>query len=112
VTGRIRSPKASSLKGNHGLLRLGEGEKVVALFRDHHNIPLIHVEAQALFLEALTGVTDPEVKRKTIGALFIGVFEAEAKKLAADGGPGDFVAFKYLVARCLKKSARSTPLRI
>jgi GMP synthase (glutamine-hydrolysing) len=73
---------------DHGLLRLGEGEKVVALFRDSYNIPLVHVEAQALFLEALGGVTDPEVKRKTIGKLFIDVFEAEAKKLAADGSCG------------------------
>jgi GMP synthase (glutamine-hydrolysing) len=72
---------------DHGLLRLGEGEKVVALFRDHYNIPLVHVEAQKLFLEALQGVTDPEAKRKTVGRLFIDVFEAEAKKLAA-GGPG------------------------
>jgi GMP synthase (glutamine-hydrolysing) len=66
---------------DHGLLRLGEGDKVVALFRDSYNIPLVHVEAQKLFLEALQGVTDPEVKRKTIGRLFIDVFEAEAKKL-------------------------------
>jgi GMP synthase (glutamine-hydrolysing) len=73
---------------DHGLLRLGEGEKVVALFRDHYNIPLVHVEAQPLFLEALGGVTDPEVKRKTIGKLFIDVFEAEAKKLATEGPGG------------------------
>ncbi|MBO0750554.1 MAG: glutamine-hydrolyzing GMP synthase, partial [Bradyrhizobiaceae bacterium] len=71
---------------DHGLLRLGEGEKVVALFRDSYNIPLVHVQAQPLFLEALSGVTDPEVKRKTIGRLFIDVFEAEAKKLTATGG--------------------------
>src|SRR6188768_20843 len=66
---------------DHGLLRLAEGEKVVALFRDSYNIPLVHVEAEALFLDALAGVTDPEVKRKTIGKLFIETFEAEAKKL-------------------------------
>jgi GMP synthase (glutamine-hydrolysing) len=81
---------------DHGLLRLGEGEKVVALFRDSYNIPLVHVEARALFLEALGGVTDPEVKRKTIGKLFIDVFEAEAKKLAVDGpcgaAPAQFLA--------------------
>src|SRR5947209_1932371 len=73
---------------DHGLLRLAEAEKVVALFRDSYNIPLVHVEAQALFLEALAGVTDPEEKRKTIGRLFIDVFEAEAKKL----GGADFLA--------------------
>jgi GMP synthase (glutamine-hydrolysing) len=73
---------------DHGLLRLGEAEKVVALFRDSYNIPLVHVEAEALFLGALAGVTDPEVKRKTIGKLFIDVFEAEAKKL----GGAEFLA--------------------
>ena len=71
---------------DHGLLRLAEGQKVVALFRDSYNIPLVHVEAQALFLDALAGVTDPEAKRKIIGALFVEVFEAEAKKLAGASG--------------------------
>jgi GMP synthase (glutamine-hydrolysing) len=66
---------------DHGLLRLGEAQKVVALFRDSYNIPLVHVEAEDMFLTALDGVTDPEVKRKTIGKLFIDVFEAEAKKI-------------------------------
>ena len=50
------------------------------LFRDHYNIPLVHADASELFLKALDGVTHPETKRKTIGALFIDVFEAEAKK--------------------------------
>jgi len=78
---------------DHGLLRLGEGRKVVTLFRDSYNIPLVHVEAQPLFLAALKGVTDPEAKRKTIGQLFIDVFEAEAKKIAADGqAPAQFLA--------------------
>jgi GMP synthase (glutamine-hydrolysing) len=66
---------------DHGLLRLGEAEKVIALFRDSYNIPLVHVEAGRMFLEALAGVSDPERKRKIIGKLFIEVFEAEAKKL-------------------------------
>jgi GMP synthase (glutamine-hydrolysing) len=66
---------------DHGLLRLGEAERVVALFRDHYNIPLIHVEAGDVFLKELTGVTDPEQKRKIIGKLFIDVFDAEAKKI-------------------------------
>ena len=73
---------------DHGLLRLGEGERVVALFRDHYNIALVHVAAQETFLKALAGVEDPEEKRKTIGKLFIDVFEAEAKKL----GGADFLA--------------------
>jgi GMP synthase (glutamine-hydrolysing) len=73
---------------DHGLMRLGEGEQVVTLFRDHYNIPLVHVQAEKMFLDALHGVSDPEVKRKTIGKLFIDVFEAEAKKI----GGADFLA--------------------
>jgi GMP synthase (glutamine-hydrolysing) len=70
---------------DHGLLRLGEAEEVVSLFRGHYNIPLVHVEAGGLFLGALTGISDPEEKRKIIGRLFIATFEREAKKIAADG---------------------------
>ena len=70
---------------DHGLLRLGEAEEVVGLFRGHYNIPLVHVEAAGLFLGALTGIRDPEEKRKIIGRLFIATFEREAKKIAADG---------------------------
>lgn len=78
---------------DHGLLRQGEAEEVVRLFRDHYNIPLHHVEAEGLFLGALEGVDDPETKRKTIGRLFIETFEAEAKKIAQDGrGAPQFLA--------------------
>jgi GMP synthase (glutamine-hydrolysing) len=70
---------------DHGLMRAGEGDEVVRLFRDHHNIPLIHVEAAPMFLGALEGVADPETKRKTIGKLFIDVFEEEARRIASDG---------------------------
>jgi GMP synthase (glutamine-hydrolysing) len=73
---------------DHGLLRLGEAEKVVELFRGHYNIPLVHVEAEELFLRELEGVRDPEQKRKIIGKLFIDVFDAEAQKL----GGADFLA--------------------
>jgi GMP synthase (glutamine-hydrolysing) len=73
---------------DHGLLRLGEAQKVIALFRDSYNIPLVHVRAERLFLDALAGVEDPEQKRKTIGKLFIDVFEAEAKKV----GGAEFLA--------------------
>jgi GMP synthase (glutamine-hydrolysing) len=73
---------------DHGLLRLAEAEKVVALFRGHYNIPLVHVNAADAFLGALAGVEDPEAKRKTIGKLFIEVFEAEAKKI----GGAEFLA--------------------
>ena len=66
---------------DHGLMRKGESEQVVSLFRGHYNIPLVHVDASKLFLDALAGVSDPEVKRKTIGKLFIDVFEEEARKI-------------------------------
>src|ERR1051326_2076508 len=64
-----------------GLLRMGEAEEVVRLFRGHYNIPLIHRDASQLFLEKLAGVTDPEEKRKAIGATFIDVFDAEAHQI-------------------------------
>ncbi|MEM8578739.1 MAG: glutamine-hydrolyzing GMP synthase [Pseudomonadota bacterium] len=63
---------------DHGLLRKDEGEEVVRMFRDHYNMPLIHAEEQDLFLGALEGVSDPEEKRKTIGKLFIDVFQKHA----------------------------------
>src|SRR5262247_1077380 len=66
---------------DHGLLRLNEAETVVDLFRHHYNIPLVHVDASKQFLGELAGVTDPEKKRKTIGRLFIDVFEKEAKTI-------------------------------
>ena len=71
-----------------GLLRAGEAEQVVSLFRDHYNIPLVHRDASELFLGKLKGVTDPEQKRKIIGATFIDVFDEEAKKV----GGADFLA--------------------
>ncbi|MDR3419822.1 MAG: glutamine-hydrolyzing GMP synthase [Xanthobacteraceae bacterium] len=78
---------------DHGLLRLAEAERVVALFRGHYNIPLVHVAAEDLFLKALDGVDDPEEKRKIIGKLFIDVFELEAKKIASDRrGSPEFLA--------------------
>ncbi|MBC8337280.1 MAG: glutamine-hydrolyzing GMP synthase [Alphaproteobacteria bacterium] len=64
-----------------GLMRQGEGEEVVTLFRDHYNIPLVHCDAADLFLGKLDGVADPETKRKIIGATFIDVFEEEAGKI-------------------------------
>jgi GMP synthase (glutamine-hydrolysing) len=73
---------------DHGLMRLGEAEQVVSLFRGHYNIPLVHVDASELFLSGLAGVSDPEAKRKFIGKTFIDVFEEEAKKV----GGADFLA--------------------
>ncbi len=81
---------------DHGMMRLGEADEVVGLFRDHYNIPLVHVDASEQFLKALEGVSDPETKRKTIGKHFIDVFEAEAKKIGRAGGaqdqPAEFLA--------------------
>jgi GMP synthase (glutamine-hydrolysing) len=70
---------------DHGLMRQGEADEVVRLFRESYNIPLIHVDASAMFLTELAGVTDPEQKRKTIGRLFIDVFEEEASKAGGAG---------------------------
>ncbi|MBN2025926.1 MAG: glutamine-hydrolyzing GMP synthase [Actinobacteria bacterium] len=66
---------------DHGLLRKGEGEQVEDTFRRHFHMNLIHVQAQERFLARLEGVTDPEVKRKTIGEEFIRVFEEVARDL-------------------------------
>src|SRR5882757_2618631 len=64
-----------------GMMREGESEEVVSLFRGHYNIPLIHSDSSALFLSRLEGIDDPEQKRKIIGATFIDVFQDEAKKV-------------------------------
>ena len=66
---------------DHGLLRLYEADQVLRMFRDTYNIPLIHADESDLFLGALEGMSDPEVKRKTIGRLFIEVFEKHAKSI-------------------------------
>ncbi|MES2294423.1 MAG: glutamine-hydrolyzing GMP synthase [Pseudomonadota bacterium] len=71
-----------------GLMRAGEADEVVNLFRDHYNIPLIHAEAADLFLGRLAGVSDPEQKRKIIGAAFIDVFDKESHKV----GGAEFLA--------------------
>ncbi|MBE1202761.1 glutamine-hydrolyzing GMP synthase [Aminobacter carboxidus] len=73
---------------DHGLMRKNEAADVVAMFREHYNLPLILVDAADRFIGALEGEADPETKRKTIGRLFIEVFEEEAKKL----GGADFLA--------------------
>jgi GMP synthase (glutamine-hydrolysing) len=66
---------------DHGLMRKNEGAQVIAAFRDHFHVPLVAVDASERFLARLKGVTDPEEKRKRIGAEFIRVFEQEAAKL-------------------------------
>ena len=67
---------------NHGLLRKGEPEQVVEVFRNQMNANLIYVDATDRFLDKLAGVADPEQKRKIIGAEFIRVFEEEARKIS------------------------------
>jgi GMP synthase (glutamine-hydrolysing) len=66
---------------NNGLLRKGEAQEVLHLFREHHHLNLVHVDATVDFLQVLQGVTDPEEKRRRIGHEFIRIFAAEAKKL-------------------------------
>jgi len=66
---------------DHGLLRLGEAEQVVGMFREHYSLPLIHADESELFLSALDGVSDPETKRKIIGGLFIDVFQKYANDI-------------------------------
>jgi GMP synthase (glutamine-hydrolysing) len=73
---------------DHGLMRKGEADEVVGMFRDAYNLPLIHCQEADRFIGGLEGVSDPEVKRKTIGRLFIEVFEEQAKAL----GGADFLA--------------------
>jgi GMP synthase (glutamine-hydrolysing) len=79
---------------DHGLMRRNEGEQVISAFRDHFKVPLVAVDAEDRFLARLAGLSEPEAKRKAIGAEFIRVFEEEAARL------GD--------ARFLSR-ARSTP---
>ena len=74
-------PQLVCVHVNHGLLRKGEPEQVVQVFRNELNANLIYVDAVDRFLSKLAGVSDPEAKRKIIGAEFIRVFEEEARKL-------------------------------
>jgi GMP synthase (glutamine-hydrolysing) len=73
---------------DHGLMRMNEARDVVAMFREHYNLNLKLVDASDRFISALEGEADPEVKRKTIGRLFIEVFEEEAREI----GGADFLA--------------------
>jgi GMP synthase (glutamine-hydrolysing) len=69
---------------DHGLMRKNEGDQVIAAFRDHFKVPLVAVDAEERFLERLSGLSDPEAKRKAIGAEFIRVFEEEARNLGEE----------------------------
>jgi GMP synthase (glutamine-hydrolysing) len=87
-------------------MRAREAEEVVTLFRDHYNIPLVHVDAGDTFLGELEGVSDPETKRKIIGRLFVEIFEAEAGKI----GGAEFLAQGTLYPDVIESvSARGGP---
>ncbi len=81
-------PQLTCILVDHGLMRQNEAKDVAEMFRQHYNIPLVLVDASERFLGELAGVTDPEVKRKIIGRLFVDVFEQEAKKI----GGAEFLA--------------------
>ncbi len=74
-------PQLTCVFVDHGLLRLGEGDQVMNTFAEHMGVKVIRVNAEARFMQALAGVTDPEAKRKIIGRLFVEVFDEEAAKL-------------------------------
>jgi len=82
---------------DHGLMRKDEGEQVMSAFRDTFKVPLVAVDAEERFLEKLKGVTEPEAKRKAIGAEFIRVFEEEAAKLTGAGGGEEQEEVRFLV---------------
>ncbi|MGI8506006.1 MAG: glutamine-hydrolyzing GMP synthase [Solirubrobacteraceae bacterium] len=83
---------------DHGLMRKNEGDQVISAFRDNFGVPLVAVDASERFLHRLRGVSDPELKRKLIGAEFIRVFEEEAAKLTtALRGAGDSRDVRFLV---------------
>lgn len=88
---------------DHGLLRRGEPEQVIQTFRHHFQIPLVHVDARARFLNRLAGITDPEVKRRTIGEEFIAVFEEEARRL----GRVDFLVQGTLYPDVIESGTRT-----
>ena len=85
-------PQLTCVHVNHGLLRKGEPEQVVRVFRDHLGANLVYVDAQERFLSKLAGVTDPEQKRKIIGTQFWQEFFAVAQDLAEDGRPVKYLA--------------------
>lgn len=84
LTHRAIGERLTSIFVDHGLMRKGEAEQVVTLFRDRLGMKLVHVDASERFLSNLSGVTDPEKKRKIIGETFVRVFEEEAAKTGAE----------------------------
>jgi GMP synthase (glutamine-hydrolysing) len=76
---------------DNGLLRAGESKQVVKIFSERFNIPLVIVDGRQRFLKRLEGIADPEAKRRIIGAEFVAIFEEEARRLAEQGSPVDFL---------------------
>ena len=91
-----------------GCLRAGEREQVVETFSRHLHIPLVVVDARRRFLAKLAGVSDPEQKRKIIGAEFVRVFEQEAALLAKEGGPIAFLAQGTLYPDVIESTSHDT----
>lgn len=91
-----------------GLLRAGEREQVIETFDSHMHIPLVVVDARERFLTQLADVIDPEQKRKLIGEQFIRVFEAEAERLAEQGGPISFLAQGTLYPDVIESTSHDT----
>ena len=89
---------------NHGLLRKGEPEQVIEVFRNQMDANLVYVDAADRFLDKLAGVSDPETKRKIIGAEFIRVFEEEARKLSGI----EFLAQGTIYPDIIESGARKT----
>ena len=90
---------------NHGLLRLNEAEKVRRTFQDHFGINLVYVDAEERFLTRLTGVTDPETKRKIIGEEFVRVFEEHASEIAGAQWLGQGTLYPDVVESGTKNAA-------
>ncbi len=88
---------------DHGLLRRGEPEQVIQTFRHHFQIPLVHVDARARFLAGLSGMADPEQKRRAIGGEFIAVFDEEARRL----GQVDFLVQGTLYPDVIESGTRT-----
>ncbi|MDE3070133.1 MAG: glutamine-hydrolyzing GMP synthase, partial [Acidobacteriota bacterium] len=97
---------------DHGLMRKGEGEQVMGAFRDTFNVPLVAVDASERFLARLKGVTDPEAKRKAIGAEFINVFQEEAARIAGTGDQARFLVQGTLYSDVIESGAGSGAAKI
>ena len=84
---------------DHGLLRAGEAEQVVNTFERHQGMRLVAVDAKEAFLEDLDGITEPEAKRKRIGARFVRVFEEETERLALEKGRAAHASSKVFLTQ-------------